>query len=176
MNESRTVASPNTFDRSTAMSISELGSLGEFIASIAVVLSIAFLAFQMRQNTKALKVSAYADFVSRQMQILDIETRNAGLLARVHSNTDVSAPEYAILVARMSGVLRNGDALFYQRQQGLLDASRWESVLTLIAGVVSESDLNRSIWRKFQNRYVPEYQLAINNRMSETEGKSRGAV
>jgi len=158
------------------MSISELGSLGEFIASIAVVLSIAFLAFQMRQNTKALKVSAYADFVSRQTQILDITTRNAGLLARVHSNPDVSAPEYVILVAIMSGILRNGDALFYQRQQGLLDVSRWESVLTMIVGVVSETEANRSIWREFQHRYVPEYQLAINNRLSETEGKSRGAV
>jgi len=158
------------------MSIAELGSLGEFIASIAVVLSMAFLAFQMRQNTKALKVSAYSDFVARQMQILDIQTRNAGLIARTRSNTDVSPPEYVILVAIMSGILRNGDALFYQRQQGLLDVSRWKSVLTMIAGVVSETEVNRSIWREFQGRYVPEYQLAINNRLSESEGKSRGAV
>ena len=34
------------------MSISELGSLGEFIASIVVVVTLLMLVFQIRQNTK----------------------------------------------------------------------------------------------------------------------------
>ncbi len=34
------------------MSIQDLGSLGEFIASIAVVISLVYLAYQVRQNTQ----------------------------------------------------------------------------------------------------------------------------
>lgn len=36
------------------MTISELGSLGEFLASIAVLITLIFLVVQMRQNTMAL--------------------------------------------------------------------------------------------------------------------------
>jgi len=35
------------------MTISELGSLGEFFASIAVLVTLIFLVRQMRQNTNA---------------------------------------------------------------------------------------------------------------------------
>jgi hypothetical protein len=37
------------------MSISELGSLGEFIGSIAVLVTLVYLAFQLRQNTLSMR-------------------------------------------------------------------------------------------------------------------------
>ena len=35
------------------MDISELGALGEFVSSIAVLITLIFLVLQMRQNAKA---------------------------------------------------------------------------------------------------------------------------
>jgi hypothetical protein len=35
------------------MTISDLGSIGEFISSIAVVVTLIYLSFQLRQNTRA---------------------------------------------------------------------------------------------------------------------------
>ncbi len=37
------------------MSISELGSLGEFIGSIAVLVTLVYLVFQLRQNTLSMR-------------------------------------------------------------------------------------------------------------------------
>ena len=45
------------------MSISELGSIGEFIASIAVLLSLIYVAFQVRQNTSAMKIGQSQEFI-----------------------------------------------------------------------------------------------------------------
>jgi len=37
------------------MTISELGSIGEFVGAIGVVITLIYLAFQIRQNTTQLK-------------------------------------------------------------------------------------------------------------------------
>lgn len=39
------------------MSIIELGALGEFVGAIAVVITLAYLAIQIRQNTRAMEES-----------------------------------------------------------------------------------------------------------------------
>ena len=39
------------------MSIMELGALGEFVGAIAVVITLAYLAIQIRQNTRAMEES-----------------------------------------------------------------------------------------------------------------------
>lgn len=44
-----------------AMSIQDLGSIGEFVGAIAVVLSLLYLATQIRQNTQATRASSYED-------------------------------------------------------------------------------------------------------------------
>jgi hypothetical protein len=43
------------------MTLEQLGSLGEIIGAIAVVASLVALAFQMRQNTKAIHAQAARD-------------------------------------------------------------------------------------------------------------------
>ena len=40
------------------MSIDDLGSLGEFIGSIAVIVTLVYLAFQLKQNTRQLKAQS----------------------------------------------------------------------------------------------------------------------
>ena len=43
------------------MSIEQLGSLGEFVAAIAVLISLLYLAVQVRQNTAQSKLAAFND-------------------------------------------------------------------------------------------------------------------
>ena len=46
------------------MNIEQLGSIGEFVAAIATVATLIYLAFQLRQNTRALKATAFQSVVS----------------------------------------------------------------------------------------------------------------
>jgi hypothetical protein len=39
------------------MSLEDLGNVGEFVAAVAVVVSLIYLAFQIRQNTRWLRAS-----------------------------------------------------------------------------------------------------------------------
>jgi hypothetical protein len=152
-----------------------IGALGDAVSGVGVVVTLVYLALQIRQNTKALKVSAYADFVTRHLHNLEIETQHAELIARSRSPSfsEPSASELMVLIAHHSGYLRNGDALFYQFQQGLIDRSRWDSVAAMVAGVISESETNRSIWRDFQHRYEPGFRAEINDRLQNIANRCR---
>ena len=46
------------------MSIEDLGAIGEFISSIAVVISLIYLAMQIRENTRTQRVTAAQDVMS----------------------------------------------------------------------------------------------------------------
>ena len=41
------------------MTLEDLGNLGEFIAAVAVVVSLVYLALQIRQNTRSVRDSAF---------------------------------------------------------------------------------------------------------------------
>jgi len=42
-----------------ALTLQDLGNLGELISAIAVVISLVYLAAQIRQNTKSVRTSTY---------------------------------------------------------------------------------------------------------------------
>jgi hypothetical protein len=46
------------------MNIEQLGNIGEFVAAIATVITLIYLAFQLRQNTRALRATAFQSVVS----------------------------------------------------------------------------------------------------------------
>ena len=46
------------------MTIQDLGAIGELIASVGVVVSLIYLAVQVRQNTRGIRTSAHQHIIS----------------------------------------------------------------------------------------------------------------
>ena len=138
-----------------------LGNFGEFFGAIAVVATLGYLTVQIRQNTKALRVSAYADFVDRHVQMSKFQAEHAAVISQQDDYAALSEEDRTIHVAHLSGMLRNGDALHYQWQQGLLDDARFESALVAVAGVVDSNQAGRQIWEGAKARYNFDYRSHI---------------
>ena len=51
------------------MALEQLGNLGEFVAAIAVVVSIFYLAVQMRQNTATVEAAAYQTWLTAKQEL-----------------------------------------------------------------------------------------------------------
>ena len=64
------------------MTLQDLGSLGEFIGAIAVVISLVYLAAQIRQNTRALHSSSYAQS-AEQLWLVNLAIAQDRDLARI---------------------------------------------------------------------------------------------
>jgi len=51
------------------VTLEQLGNIGEFVAAIAVVVSIFYLAMQMRQNTASVRATAYQTWLTSKQDV-----------------------------------------------------------------------------------------------------------
>ncbi len=58
------------------MTLNELGSLGEFISGLAVVVTLVYLALQIRHNTRAVRSSMHQDMVESTLRIAESVSDN----------------------------------------------------------------------------------------------------
>ena len=61
------------------MSIQDLGSVGELVGAVAVVLSLLYLATQIRQNTQATRASSYEDVAQGVRAFMALIAQDEGL-------------------------------------------------------------------------------------------------
>ena len=112
------------------MTIEELGSLGEFVAAIATVATLAYLALQIRQNTRALRVTAlqvHQQQVQKTIDLVAASAANASVWRRgVEDPKSLSPDELAQFNAIVMGVLNQMDAAFSNCRSGILPAEEWQ--------------------------------------------------
>ena len=107
------------------MSIEELGSIGELIAAIATVLTLVYLAIQVRQNTRALKASTFQSISSelgQNVQPLLNTPDMAAIFAK--STTEPSAltkDERLKIQALYLAMFRQLESVFVQTELGSID-------------------------------------------------------
>lgn len=101
-----------------------LGNLGDFIGGIAVVVTLAYLAIQIRQNTRSVRTS------SRQDVVDSYRTINRLLLdpsvARSFSTGLVSYPNLPFAERSRFSALMNEHTLFFQSAYALFESGQLE--------------------------------------------------
>jgi hypothetical protein len=131
------------------MSIDELGSIGEFIGAIAVVVSILYLAYQIRQNTRMMQGST----VQAITETIQAENRWSSDLGPiwmkiVEGQELTNLDKFQLgewLIAAMSA--RQNE--YYQYKRGLLDHEMWKASEGIIRLIMANSFANQW-WKSFE--------------------------
>ncbi|MDH4289945.1 MAG: hypothetical protein OEV65_14490 [Aquincola sp.] len=106
------------------MSLQDLGSIGNLIGAIAVVVSLVYLAIQVRQNTRAVRASTERAIFAQNMDfdrmvVSDPELNRIWILGR--SKPDQLTEEQARRFRRlMSMYYRHFEDLYFQHQDALV--------------------------------------------------------
>lgn len=144
-----------------------LGNLGEFIGSIAVVLTLGYLAVQIRQNTKISKATA-TDHAARSWADSNIELLKSESVWQAFRNAHDPALDVGTLSsedeakARLAVrvMLQRFNAEFYLFKSGLLEEQMWASrrkgALDLIA-----TPIGQRWWERSKTMYPEEFVSAI---------------
>ena len=122
------------------MTIIELGALGEFVGAIAVVVTLAYLAVQIRQNTRAMEESRRLALAQTYqvradaLQDMLVQAANSEHIGPILAQlSQAGYPEDISSLDRLAPVERgrfrqwqiaqqtHWDNMFYQYQQGFLD-------------------------------------------------------
>lgn len=163
-------------------------SIAEMIGAIAVVISLIYLASEVRSNTRALKASAGFDASLHMSELNEVlfqsllgddvyqqggELRFTKVLARLYDPTsspdDLSPSDHLICAFIHRAVFQKIEGEFYLYQHGFLEASHWEARRSWACGLI-ELPIPREWWGSEveQGIFRPEFVAAIT-----AAGKSR---
>ena len=114
--------------------LSDWASVAEIISGIAVVITLVFLIVGIRDNTAALRGSAYADFLDSLNQLQASLMADPGLASRweayIRGDTSgLDQPSRAQLNLAVLSQIRIYEAAYFQREYELIGDREWDRIL-----------------------------------------------
>ena len=139
------------------MTIQDLGSLGEFIAAIATVATLGYLAVQIRQSTRQARLTATRE-LGASIHDGFVPLFNPGF-ARIwrlgrHDPDQLDEDERAAFGMLLERQLYSFQNVVYQYDNGALERDQFESMVVLFSDLLSPPGGAR-YWSKNSSRFSP---------------------
>ena len=146
------------------MDIMELGAIGDFVGGVAVLVTLFYLAIQVRQSTASARTSSYQGIVSSVSEW----SRSVGLsadAARIlqagrDGRQGLSAEDRARFDSLYISLTRNLENIHYQYLEGVISDSTWEGWDSRIHGVFAQPGA-RGWWAEQSGAYSPAFRELI---------------
>ena len=155
---------------------SKMSLLLEIVSAIAVVISLIFVGFEIRnsteqteQNTRALQVSSYQDLINRivDMNAIDIEDGTSiENLIRIESPTSA---ELQKLSSRLWIIFRHGDMAYFQYESESISEERMLSAMAPLLDRLQYPQALRH-WADVKTAFVPSFRSYIDHYIEENIG------
>ncbi len=112
------------------MSLDALGNIGEFVGSIGVLVSLLYLAIQIKKNTEAERVSAYRAIVSDFGHMNETLASNQGLTQTYVQGMEdfdaLASGEKAQVSQVFYMTFRYFENMYYQHRRGYVEDELWK--------------------------------------------------
>ena len=152
-----------------------IGAIGEILGAIAVLLTLAYLAVQIRQNTQAVRASALDASVTSVTSIRQNVLESAELSSIFQAGLDDpnALPEAQLTRFRMltQNVLWSFWNVYAQSDYANLSASIWEAQKPIINRIMFTAG-GRWFWENFRHEFEESFRCEIDEVLSETESFS----
>jgi hypothetical protein len=143
------------------MSLEDLGNIGEFVAAVAVLVSLIYLAVQIRQNTRTVRAAAFqqvvdslADFtssLSRDRELIEIVIKGN---ADFESLDEVERTRFDFAFISF---FRRAENVVVQTEYGTLSADVWTGFRETLKSSLRAPGL-REWWSHRRQRFHPAFQ------------------
>ena len=136
------------------MTLQDLGSLGEFVAAMATLVTLVYLAFQLRQNTRTLRANSIHELTENILRASAtlIDPENAELYLRGARSYSSLTPEeklrFQLLVALFLGRF---DTVLEYRERGMVNDEYVEWQVDAMQRIFSNPGV-REFWNSMDNR------------------------
>ena len=148
-----------------------IGAIGEILGALTVVLTLAYLATQVRQNSLGMKVSAkleitrqFSDFADLLLKYPDIEDLNARGMSGEELN-ERDARQFSILLSKATWYLAS---MHFQFVKQSLSDDEWQQSMRLTKMYCSQPGY-RDWWQSQRKNYSAEFVDYIESHWDETE-------
>lgn len=154
------------------MTIEQLGNIGEFVAAIATVITLIYLAFQLRQNTRALRATAFQSVVSEMGKNVEPLVNNADLaeifIKGANHPENLSAAERIRVNSLYVATFRRLESVYVQYTLGTMNRDNKqgfeESIIPLL-----QSSYGKTWWKEAKSSFYAPYVRYIDERIASGE-------
>ena len=113
------------------MTLQDLGNIGDFVGGIAVIVTLAYLAVQIRRNTRATRAATLQQWVAMTATV-NIALSQSGEFARIwragcEDPKQLEPQERSQFNTYCLQVFNAFESLFFQAQQGAVEQAFFES-------------------------------------------------
>ncbi len=146
-----------------------LGNYGEFVGAIAVVLTLGYLAHQIRQNTRQLRgeaVLSVNEAAANTLRAVRDDPELLSLCVRANANWGSVGPrEQARVHLYNSEQMSYCESAFNLWRQGALDEATYLSRENVIVSVLTNPGAE-TWWNDWKHIFMPDFQRRIDDRLS----------
>jgi hypothetical protein len=141
-----------------------LGNYGEFVGAIAVVVTLIYLAMQIRQNTNALRMNAASERLERDYEIVLplIEDRQFAEIwlkgGDQLQELDAVDQQRVFFFERRAITLWNH--IYQLRNQGLLPDHSWHEQIWIMQNIGRRQAI-RGAWHLYKGSYEADFQAFL---------------
>jgi hypothetical protein len=138
------------------VTLEELGNLGDLIAAIATLITLAYLAVQIRLNTKSLQGSTAQSYSHLELDTGTLVIQNASVYLRGCKDlSDLNEEERIVFERIVTAEMSLLSSAFIQCQNGLMDdfdpfIADWKLTYLPHPGF-------QSVWAAQKSTYPPEF-------------------
>ena len=151
----------------------------EIISAVAVVISLVFVGFEIRnsteqteQNTRALQVSAYQDLINRIVDMNAIDIEDGTSIESLISLEAPNAQQAQKLNSRIWIILRHGDMAYFQYESGSISEERMLSAMAPLLDRLEYAQVRRH-WNEVKWAFVPAFQSFVDEYLAEKDGRTK---
>ena len=139
---------------------SRLSSIAELVSSVAVVITLIYLAVQTSQNTAATQAAARQASLDNELWYLQMQIENPFLLRNpILPYEDAALTEQQIKQEHdmFIALFRMRENLYFQYRSGVLDEDSWNSYFSVFVGFLNQGSNMRRSWESVSLGLNPDF-------------------
>lgn len=147
------------------MTIENLGNIGSFIGGIGVVITLVYLATQIRQNTRSLRLTSIQQIMGTSASLNEMASNGPipPILAKLEMGQRLDENEFAQYLMYLFGMLTHHWQVFYQFRNGMIDADVFDAYIMRLRVILSTT-LSQALWRtRIRHSFTTEYQEFVDS-------------
>ena len=152
--------------------LDKITSIAEIVGAIAIVISLLFLSFQVRENTIAVRAQTRQALSEQDISYFEAgldPSIVAGAIAKSQMEDSLSFIEFSQLHRLQNLNFRIFENAYYQMNAGTLEKREWERYKTIIQILICHNENAGQMWASSQVTFSKDFAELVNDIESQCE-------
>ena len=142
------------------MTLEDLGNAGEFLGAIAVLVSLVYLALQIRHNTMTVRAgtsAAISESLARSTEVLGVDPQAARVyILGLAGDSSLSFEENLQFNFLFRTYMRRVENAYYQQLRGFVDTDHWQTTERTLSQMLKMPGGKRN-WEESRDLYSDRF-------------------